>query len=367
MGHYVYQYLHPEYGHLYCGRTNDLLRRIYEHNFLKTDNIPREYETILQESAVMYVELQTKAQEIAVEAYCIDKYKPVLNIALKQTESQDCTLEMKLPKWQKFDDRELKEKIKKEELTQKLSDINREILSVEYEIGLKRKDLLKKRNTYRNVLREIKTQDALINIFGLSIYEVEWFYQHCQHKNVQFTAKLYDKEQRCIASGLVKYEGKELRLFYEHDNLSNSIIVNEKSPLFHIYGKSLCVFYPNMNIYEDLYISVISEMDKLRLFTEEFGIKLLLQQYRDSTISCWDTKHKVKISINHGIIVTCKTDRHWREYNWEITEGTSIKDDVKGYIYSAKYHLKEQNDSDYKFCEKILGKFPEKFMRQKGA
>ena len=100
-GHYVYQYLHPEYGHLYCGRTENLDERIFRHNNMDTDNISREYENLLKESVVMYVELQNKAQEIAVEAYCIDRFKPFLNKAFKY-DSDEFILEMKLPKWKLY-------------------------------------------------------------------------------------------------------------------------------------------------------------------------------------------------------------------------------------------------------------------------
>lgn len=108
-GHYVYQYLHPEYGHLYIGRTENLNQRIYTHDNSKDDNIPREYEHLLKESVVMYIELQNKAQEIAVEAYCIDKYKPFLNTSLKYDEDNSI-LEMKLPKWKLYQRKKEKRK-----------------------------------------------------------------------------------------------------------------------------------------------------------------------------------------------------------------------------------------------------------------
>lgn len=106
MEYYVYQYLHPEYGHLYCGRTENLEKRIYEHDNLKKDNIPRKYESLLKESAVMYIELKNKAQGIAVEAYLIDKYKPYLNKALKYSCDKDegSQLKMKLPRWKAYND-----------------------------------------------------------------------------------------------------------------------------------------------------------------------------------------------------------------------------------------------------------------------
>lgn len=97
--YYVYMYLHPEYGHLYCGRCDNLDKRIYEHNNSEKDNIPRKYESLLKESIVMYVELQTVAQGVSLEAYCIDKFKPFLNIALKYKVDGKSPLNMDYPKW----------------------------------------------------------------------------------------------------------------------------------------------------------------------------------------------------------------------------------------------------------------------------
>lgn len=99
MAYYVYQYLHPEYGHLYCGRTDNLDIRIYQHNNLEGDNISRKYKSLLKESIVMYIELQNKAQGVAVEAYCIDKFKPFLNIVLKYNTDMESPLNMDCPKW----------------------------------------------------------------------------------------------------------------------------------------------------------------------------------------------------------------------------------------------------------------------------
>lgn len=98
--YYVYQYIHPEYGLLYFGRADNLAKRIYDHENSERDNIPRKYKSILKESAVMYMELKNKAQGIAVEAYLIDKYKPMLNTSLKYCDESE--LEMTLPQWKQY-------------------------------------------------------------------------------------------------------------------------------------------------------------------------------------------------------------------------------------------------------------------------
>ena len=44
---YVYRYIHPNYPWLYVGRTNDLARRIHEHDEEITDNIDKKYRQII--------------------------------------------------------------------------------------------------------------------------------------------------------------------------------------------------------------------------------------------------------------------------------------------------------------------------------
>ena len=76
---YVYRYIHPNYPWLYVGRTDDLTRRIDEHDKGLFDNIDEEYKNLLLESFVVYTEINNKAQAIVLENYLIDVYKPTLN------------------------------------------------------------------------------------------------------------------------------------------------------------------------------------------------------------------------------------------------------------------------------------------------
>lgn len=80
---YVYRYIHPNYSWLYVGRTNDLQRRIYEHDCGIYDNIDKQYNNLLLESFVVYTQLDNKAQSVTLENYLIDVYKPTLNKANK--------------------------------------------------------------------------------------------------------------------------------------------------------------------------------------------------------------------------------------------------------------------------------------------
>lgn len=101
MGHYVYRYIHPDYPWLYVGKTDvDLEQRIRQHTY-SGDNIPREYEYLLNESSIYYIELDNSLQTTYIEKLLIDKYKPFLNRADIIQESS-CPIEFSLPKWKKF-------------------------------------------------------------------------------------------------------------------------------------------------------------------------------------------------------------------------------------------------------------------------
>lgn len=76
---YVYRYIHPNYPWLYVGRTDNLIRRIEEHDKSFDDNIDEEYRNLLLESFVVYTEVKNKTQAIVLENYLIDVYKPTLN------------------------------------------------------------------------------------------------------------------------------------------------------------------------------------------------------------------------------------------------------------------------------------------------
>lgn len=102
MGHYVYRYMHPDYPWLYVGKTDvDLKQRIRQHTY-SGDNIPRKYESLLNESSIYYIELDNSLQTTYIEKLLIDKYKPFLNKA-DIIQDAPCPVEFTLPKWKKFE------------------------------------------------------------------------------------------------------------------------------------------------------------------------------------------------------------------------------------------------------------------------
>lgn len=83
LAEYVYKYVHPEMGCIYVGRTKNLSTRISSHDHSANDNIPRDYESILHDSDVLYTEVANKAEAVIIETYLINTLKPQLNNTMK--------------------------------------------------------------------------------------------------------------------------------------------------------------------------------------------------------------------------------------------------------------------------------------------
>lgn len=282
MGYYVYQYLHPEYGHLYCGRTNDLDKRIYEHNNLENDNIPREYEKLLKESIIMYIKLKNKAQGISVEAYCIDKYKPYLNKSLKYDDEKDFVLEMKLPKWKIYSPQKSKYNQQLLDIKKEESQILENIISVKNDIENKKDDLNKLKFESRKIDYEIEIQNTMKDkdiLFGLNIIEIEWFYKYCTNKNVKFYSKIYDKVGDISADGCMYYDldKNTIVLKYWSKNIESNesmIITKKESLFFDTIALTMYDFYPDVNIYPELYAALLSKKDELLIMENKQDEKL---------------------------------------------------------------------------------------------
>lgn len=276
MGYYVYQYLHPEYGHLYCGRADNLDSRIYQHNNLSTDNIPREYEHLLKESIVMYVELQNKAQGIAVEAYCIDKFKPFINKSLKYDDSGSL-LEIKLPEWKVYDVKNSKYKENLHNIKKEREQLIDSISNIENEIAKKSEYFNNAKTKLQKINYEIKTHDKIKNkkiIFDFNIDDIKWFYNHCENKNVKFYSEIYDKIGNIVANGVVYYDIQSELLVLDQGQdkyYSNKIF-------FDTICNALYSFYPDINIYPELYAALLSNNEDLKNKNKAYDIHTLLKK-----------------------------------------------------------------------------------------
>lgn len=392
MGHYVYQYLHPEYGHLYCGRTEDLDKRIYEHNNLERDNISREYEKLLKESIVMYIELKNKAQEIAVEAYCIDKYKPYLNKSLKY-DDDDFVLEMKLPKWKIYEPLKLKYKKQLLEVKKEKEKIIEDISNIENDIKTKKDDLNRMKFELEKINYEIKTQDYVRNnnvLFGFDLKDIKWFYEHCDNKNVKFYSEVYDKIGNMTASGCIYYNSDRNKLelkYWSGINKDNTErIVTDEEVLFELVVSTLYKFYPDINIYPELYASLLSKKDELLIMNNTYNLKDLMKNHEGYYIYSADRSSKVM--FKKGKIHCCQvildlhsdvykgvynlpTSHNKIEYLWDERYGISLVDeegvvfdkkedidnDIKNYIFSCEYYHPDRNENEEKYCNKMLQKY----------
>lgn len=369
MGYYVYQYLHPEYGHLYCGRADNLDSRIYQHNNLSSDNIPREYEHLLKESVIMYIELQNKAQGIAVEAYCIDKFKPFINKALKYDDGGSL-LEMKLPKWKMYDVENLNYKHHLHSIKKEKEQLIDSIVNIENEIDKKSNYLSNAKTRLKKINYEIKTHAKIESeniIFDFDIKDIKWFYSHCENKDVKFYSEIYDKVGNIVGSGVLYYDSQSKLLVLERDQnkfYSNNIC-------FDIFCSALYSFYPDIDIYPELYAALLSNNEELKVKNKIYDIDTLLNKYNDSCFASVDDSIRV-ISKNKKIFSCNIRDDSLNNgtYSWNLKDGEEYIEDcivhykkadlnkkIKERIYSSKYYAPDANLEDGKYCEKMLLKY----------
>lgn len=288
MGHYVYQYLHPEYGHLYCGRTGNLDKRIYEHNNSDTDNIPREYKNLLNESIIVYVELENKAQEIAVEAFCIDKFNPFLNKSLNYN-NKASILEMKLPKWKLYSIKKSKKKLQLNDLEKEIKILEENINTTKNKIKLKKEDLEDEKNHLFKINYQVKACQKMIQnrnkniLFSFSEEDMKWFYKHCKNNDVKFYSEIYDKLGNFVVQGTIYCDhNKKMILQLYNDEKIPTHEIKEDSALFSIFIASLYHFYPDKDIYSQFQISLLEEMNnntynKFEKKEKEYCNKMLLK------------------------------------------------------------------------------------------
>ena len=393
MSQYLYQYIHPEYGHLYCGRTSNLNKRIYEHNNCEKDNISREYENLLHESIIFYIKLQNKAQAIAAEAYCIDKYKPFLNKSLKYDDGKssdpiESMLEMKFPKWEIYNPQNLKLNENLVKINEEQENIIKEISNTENDIRNKKRDLAELKHDLKKLNYEFKIKNNSYEIkkksFAFDLNEIVWIYSNYDNKNVKFYACTYDISGNILSRGMIYYnkEISEIMVEFYHSNGSKTIDKlhdnNKEIKLMNcIYNSCLLKWYPDLDIYSDIYNIL---MVKKKIYNTEYNIEDLKYDYDGIDIFSIDKNIIVKFkdgelyeysiydeSYNNGCDDMYET-KHW--YSWNLNDGVELynsgyhaiykKEDLeekmKGKILSAKYYLPDK-DQEEKFFDEMLSKY----------
>lgn len=375
-GYYVYQYLHPEYGHLYCGRTENLDKRIYDHNHSLNDNISREYEHILNESVVVYVELQNKSQEIAVEAYCIDKFKPFLNKSLKY-DTKESLLEMKLPKWQIYNPEKSKKNARLNELQMELNTIEDDISNIEYEIKNKKLCLENDKFQLAKIEYETKSFHDMKNkniLFGFRIKDIRWYYEHCENKNVKFYSEIYDKIGNCVNRGVIYYDFENDGLILETNSKDSTLsTMNSNEAMFDIISNSYYNFYPDLEIYPELFAALMSKKDETLIKNKPYNIKDLIDKYDVPFFSSIDDS--IRVQFKNGEIYSCNIRDDSLDngfYAWTFGEGREvlntnthtieyIKEDLDKkiikHIFSSKYYSPESDVEEEKYCNNMLLKY----------
>lgn len=211
MGYYIYRYVHPDYPWLYVGQTIDIEKRIKSHDSNNGDNISRKYENLLKESRVLFFEVGGKNQMDYVESFLIDKYKPYLNKKDKFVD-RECPVEMKLPTWQIYRDRDsslesstkdfLKILKKVEKAQEEIEAKKKAVSDLEKEIEVKNeqlKDAESKLNALTSIvpsaLRPTEDLKDKKSIF-VDVKFIKEFYKTYPNSDVTFTSISYSETGR---------------------------------------------------------------------------------------------------------------------------------------------------------------------------
>lgn len=208
MGYYIYRYVHPDYPWLYVGQTIDIEKRIKSHDSNNGDNISRKYENLLKESRVLFFEVGGKNQMNYVESFLIDKYKPYLNKKDKFVD-RECPVEMKLPTWQIYRDRDsslesstkdfLKILKKVEKAQEEIEAKKRLISNLEKEVEVKNeqlKDAESKLNALTSIVpsslhstEDLKDKKSIF----VDVKFIKEFYKTYPNSDVTFTSISYSE------------------------------------------------------------------------------------------------------------------------------------------------------------------------------
>lgn len=185
MGHYVYRYMHPDYPWLYVGKTDaSLANRIRTHDTCKDDNISREYLPLLEESVVLYIELQNSVQTTYVEKMLIDKYKPFLNKMDKV--DGECEIKFSLPRWKKFirkldiSEKPVKGSVSSKSIKEDIEDATEKLAQAEFELSGICDSIVQTKRITNKILQK---RDSIYPItpnkelYKVSITELEDFYR----------------------------------------------------------------------------------------------------------------------------------------------------------------------------------------------
>lgn len=278
MGHYIYRYMHPDYPWLYVGKTDaNLATRIKTHDTCKDDNISREYLSLLQESVVLYIELQNSVQSTYVEKMLIDKHKPLLNKMDKM--DGDCPIEFVLPKWKKFI---RKSDIPKEPIKGSVSikNIHCEILDTSKELEKAEAELSDVCNKFvqaRQTVEALQVRTSTYpitpskDLYIVSLEEVTDFYKKYPDSKEYFFSYGYDIYGTPIYIDINK-DGIKIK---DSDSSDGTRIGLDTmyAPIFYAYGQALGGNFPSSvagyimlkRIYENKYNEMICTLHSLAL------------------------------------------------------------------------------------------------------
>lgn len=359
--YYIYRYVHPNYPYLYIGQTTNLKTRIKSHDTNNGDNIDRQYTDLLQQSEVLFFKVNGKSQMDYIESYLIDKYKPYLNKAKKKP-SQKCDVEMTLPEWQLFKERDNRSVVsvvtekdfldivhqteKKVEESQQVITNNQKIISeLEDQIQNKKKELnetIAKINLCNKSEKNNNSVDD--NSLFVSKEFIEDFYTAYPNSDITFTSKIYSESGKAHIYTLDK---NKMSVLWEGKTNENP------TPMIYYYKTEETKTYPYDKTGAFHFVDTIGTM--------YFGLTAQFNEFKPSSPLCLDllnafyaskllkVKEKYYYKLNEMRIIPYKdisindfgTDNHGnirtRASFIIVNEIVPIDDNIFHYIHGYSY------------------------------
>lgn len=359
MASYVYRYMHPDYPWLYVGKTNNLKERIATHDSANADNISREYEPLLKESVVLYIELANSLQSTYIEKMLIDKYKPFLNKMDKVEE--ESPIEFTLPKWKKYirgcDLNKVSPDASKitKEFNDKLNSIRSQRMKAEAQIEKAQNELAQKRYELSSLYSSIDKVDLEIpkvklNGFDNSSYTPQKGMYDIAYKEIERFYKTYpDVSISFISSGYSMFgdrEGFEITkdglLSIGHDEAERMILDSPVTQFFAASSVHFGGWFPN----------------------NKLGWVLLKKMYEDELASKNTTLEETRSDIDSLLnFIRNNFNKTSGERIWFIgydNDGNEYKIDFsadnpnflwRGEIHSVTFEYRLNRDIVYKYNE----------------
>ena len=371
--YYVYRYMHPDYPWLYVGKTIDLDGRIRSHDNSNNDNIDRKYAKLLLESTVYFLTLNNSAQMNLVELYLIDKYKPYLN--KKDKHNSKSTLELKIPKWEKYI---RSHEFQKSDLAKNAKKVKKEIEIIDNEIAeleTVRSNKIAEISSFKKSIEQLTKiesdfhqfkidassilRKSFVNNSNKSFYhidtdEINLIFKEFPESNLKFYLDLYNahgdaETMLSDKNGIWTYTNfneDEKKFICQRDSLLLDCLQSAReTSVTHFYSTSISPYILLKTIYENRLFHLKIELNDLSHMIKEYTFKELINTTLSTQEGDWyEDKDKIfQVFVANG---------DWEMF--DLNKETSVSNIKNDFLKNHQILMSANSDTLYeKYIDKI--------------